>query len=187
MIQRNTVHSVDPNKGDIFNLGVLFHEDMEENEEPDIVEPSDIFEFSTDACTLKSKNSGHCTNKHKQIPVFHDTHEHLPNKDDLQDSKEQIKDSSGIDTLTKHKDFGPKVTADDMPQSHPAQRKKLDRHCKRAHLMTAAACLSLANAHSLPVLDSGQNLPHLDDSTCFAHDLFLSDSVAHVLETDFSP
>ena len=50
--------------------------------------------------------------------------------------------------------------------------------------MTASACLTLAAAHSLPIIDSGRNVMTLE-----AHpfpDPFQPDKVEHILETDIS-
>ena len=95
-------------------------------------------------------------------------------------------DTFQVEEKPTYSDFGPKITSDDLPQSRPERRKNLKRSCRKAHLLTASACLSLAKAHAIPILDSGLNLHHLGESTLYSHDPFKSDSASHVLETETS-
>ena len=125
------------------------------------------------------------TNKHKVR--FHDTveasDEVMQNTDPLKDFEDANEEDSGeFPDENAVDDFGPTIQVDDLSQSHKERRKKLRRSCK-AHLLTAATCLSVAAAHST----------HVNDNACLATDHkwntfcdpFKPDSVEHILESDF--
>ena len=119
------------------------------------------------------------TNKHKV--KWHDAVE--PPPEDLSSFQDTLTDEA----VTPFPDFGPKITTDDLEQLHPERRRKIQRSCRKAHLLTASAYLSLASAHSMTFINSGQNLHNLGESTLHTHDPFNSDSVCHVLETNITP
>ena len=178
VIQRSAVRSADPNKGGIPNLRVEFDADFVSQEEPEIVEPSNILDDPLLLCPPSPIKKGVRTNKHKVR--WHDTQEPPPiNLDGFHDAVSE--ENTPIPT-----DFGPKITSDDLDQSHPKRRQKMKRACRKTHLLTASACLSLASAHSTPIIDSGVNLHNLGESTLCSHDPFRSDSVCHILETEIT-
>ena len=99
-------------------MRVDFLDDNQEKQEPEIVEPSNILDDPELLCPPKEpKPKGSRTNKHKVKPRFHDAQEHPP-------------DEAFYDAQDIEKDFGPKIAADDLKQTHPARRKKLQRQCK---------------------------------------------------------
>ena len=116
ILERSAVRSADPNRGGISNLRVKFHEDLIEEEEPEIVEPSNILD-SPDLLTPPPKLKGTRTNKHNIR--WHDAQE--PPAEDISD----FHDSNEVEPK-QHSDFGPKITTDDLNRSHPFRRKKLE-------------------------------------------------------------
>ena len=165
-LQRSVIRHADPNKGGIPNLRVQFPTDEDNEEEPEIVDPDNYLDDPSLLCppelvprgTPKPRTR---TNKHKV--KFHDTVEASdevmqatdPLRDfedaceDLEDSWE-AQDSGELHDESQEDDFGPTVMVDDLSQSHKERRKKLKRSCK-AHLLTAATCLSVAAAHGTQV------------------------------------
>ena len=98
-------------------MRVDFNENDEDKEEPEVMEPGNITDMPVDSPTPKqSKERGARTNKHKVKPRFHDAQEHPPD--------EAFHNSINDDDAWK-KDFGPKITANELDQSHAARRKKL--------------------------------------------------------------
>ena len=109
------------------------------------------------------------TRKNKHKVKWHDALE--PSHEDVSSFQDAISDEA--DPLVS--DFGPKITADDLEQSHPERRRGKKRSCIKEHLFTASSCLSLSNAHTMHIIDSGQNLHNLGESTLCTHDPFRSD------------
>ena len=129
VVQRSAVRSADPNKGGIPNLRVQFHDDIIDEKE-EIVEPSNILDNPELLCPPpKPKHTR--TNKHKVR--WHDTYEGPPEDYGYHDAREnpmsQDDDTKGINA------FGPKITLDDLPLSHPARRRKLQRSCQKVHIL----------------------------------------------------
>ena len=130
VVQRSAVRSADPNRGGFPNLRVSFQDD-EDLAESEIVEPSNILDEPGLACPPPQSTPSNRTRKHKV--KWHDTNEGTPEVfDEFRDFKDTIEE-----------DFGPKITTDDLPQSHEKRRDELHRSCRKAHLVTAGACLSL--------------------------------------------
>ena len=154
VVHRSVVRSADPNRGGIPNLRRP-HEEPEE-EEAEIVDPENILDDPQVLCPPPEKQSSHRTNKHKTKVKFHDAVE-----DHFYDTKQPAS--------KQFPDFGPKLTPDDLPQSHPERRKRLSRSGKTLRLMTASACLSLAAAHQGPVIDSGENIFALGETPLHTH------------------
>ena len=176
VIQRSAVRSADPNRGGILNRRVNFEEDMDDDEQADIVEPSDIFQKTPYINPNKQMRDSQRTNKHKVKPRFHDAQE-FPSEDDL----ESVKDDLSPQKECVEKDFSPKISTEDLPQSHYARRRRLNRNCKNNHLLTASALLSLTATHSLPIIDTGCNLVSLEDHPF--QNPFDAQNTAHILET----
>jgi len=105
VVQRSIVRSADPNKGGIPNLRVDFQEDEDNKEEAEIVEPTNILDNPSLICPSPSPVK---PKKHKVR--WHDSPE-------TQDVSEEppLKDA--------YSDFGPKISVDELDQSHPNQRK----------------------------------------------------------------
>ena len=181
VIQRSAVRSADPNRGGIPNLRVEFAEDIIE-EEPELIDPVNVLDDPNLLCPPKPKRKpGDRTNKHKKR--WHDTHEAPPEDVGFYDSQQD-------ETPMEESDFTPTVTPDELSQSHPARREKLQRSCRKLHLISASALLSLTQAHSYNttqhppvIIDSGINITPLGDSHLRPHDPFDPSSSCHILET----
>ena len=104
-IQKSAIRSADPNRGGTPNLRVQLHKDLT-NEEPEIVEPSNILDNPSLLCPkpppLKLRFQ---TNKHKV--KWHDAQE------------------PPSDFVESKNNFGPKITTNDLDRSHKLRRKKL--------------------------------------------------------------
>ena len=179
VIQRSAVRSADPNRGGIPNLRVEFEEDSLPKEEPEIVEPQNLLDTPGLTCppspSLKQKR----TKKHKVR--WHECQE-APEEacDESHGFHDAMEDISS--------DFNPKITTDDLDQSNPERRKKLKRSCRKAHLLTASAFLSLASASAaVPIIDSGCNFYQLEAPASACTDLFNKDNEYHILETCIEP
>ena len=109
-VHRSVVRSADPNRGGIPNLRRP-HEEPEQ-EEAEIVDPENILDDPALFCPPPEKLPSNRTNKHKTKVKFHDAAE-----DHFHDAEEPPNPS----------DFGPKVTPDELPQSHPERRKRMKR------------------------------------------------------------
>ena len=144
------------------------------NEEPEEIDPVDILDDPELLCPPKpKKNHGGRTNKHKK--KWHDTMEAPAEDEGFFDSEEG---TSG-EIYSQEHDFRPTITHDEMSQSHPSRRSKLQRSCIKQHLLTASACLSLARAQAvqaaqngITIIDTGVNIENLGESKLFNHDLF---------------
>ena len=80
--------------------------------------------------------------------------------------------------------FDSKLSTDDLDQSHPERRKTLKRSCRKEHLVTASACLTLAAAqNAFPIFDSGCNPFQLESSNNKVNDPFNKNNKYHILET----
>ena len=195
-VQRSVIRHANPNKGGIPNMRLKFHEDTEDETEPEIVDPENHLDdpellYPPDLVPKPAAKTRQRTNKHKVR--FHDTveasDEVMQNTDPLKDFEDaneedsgETQDSGELPDENAKDDFGPTIQVDDLSQSHKERRKKLRRSCK-AHLLTAATCLSVAAAHSTHVNNNaGLATDHKWNTFC---DPFKPDSVEHILETDF--
>ena len=112
VIQRSAVRSADPNRGGIPNLRVQFDEDIEEKNDPELVEPTNLLDDHNLLCPPPPKASkGPRTNKHKVR--WHDAQEAPPDDFGFHDAQE-TSDEEEVEKLD---------------QSHPSRRKKLQQSC----------------------------------------------------------
>ena len=113
--------------------------------------------------------------------------------DPLEATQDQADDTEGFhDALSihddVHDDFGPKITTDELQQSHPSRRKHLQRNRANLHLLTASSVLALASmsvgpAAGMTVIDSGRHTLGIAASTNSFATPFDPLDAHHVLET----
>ena len=144
-----------------------FDEELEDAKEPVQVDPVNILDDPELMCQTRSniprppKPNDERTRKHKT--KWHDTTEA---------SQDQV------DQLDNNISEVPKPTI-------PPKRTQPKHSCRKAHLLTTAAFLSLANnASGLHMLDTGDPLTQLGQSKLQEHNPFDPSSAYHILETD---
>jgi len=188
VIRRSAVRSADPNRGGIPNLRVQFQEDLIDDEQPELVEPSNILDNPTlliPPAKPKTNRLGR-TNKHKV--KWHDARKVEPDHTTSHVEEPVAENEEFHDAQDIPSEFGPKITTDDLSQSHPKRRQKLIRSSRRAHFLTASTCLQLATMKNASgILDTGTSAFHLQDSELITHDPFNPESTHHVLETIVQP
>src|SRR5210317_2022921 len=115
------------------------------------------------------------TNKYKV--KWHDTKEA---------SHDQAEGTTGFHDTAQgnERDFRPRKTLDDLPQSHPLRHKKVSRDSTRKHLSSTAILMTLLKSAGNPVIDSGENVMGLSKDVHSLSNVFDPNDPQHILETD---
>src|SRR5210317_1685914 len=82
------------------------------------------------------------------------------------------------------RDFRPRKTLDNLPQSHPLRRKKVSWDLMRKHLLSTATIMSLLKSADNPVIDSGENVMGLSKDVHPLATVFDPSDPQHILETN---
>src|SRR5210317_149573 len=116
------------------------------------------------------------TNKHKV--KWHDTEEA---------SYDQTEGTTGFHDTTQgnERDFRPRKTLDDLPQSHSLRRKKVSRDLMRKHLLSTATLMTLIKSAGNPAIDSGENVMGLSKYVHPLANVFDPNDPQHILETNW--
>src|SRR5210317_415131 len=83
------------------------------------------------------------------------------------------------------RDFRPRKTLDNLPQSHPLRRKKVSRDLTRKNLLSTVTLMNLLKSAGNPVIDSGENVMGLSKDVHPLANVFDPNDPQHVLETDW--
>ena len=172
VIQRSTIRSADPKKTSIINKRIITSPD---NDEELLVEEDEEAQEDPSHPVSKPIKPRERTNKHKV--KWHDTEEA---------SYDQTEGTTGFHDTTQgnERDFRPRKTLDDLPQSHPLRRKKVSRDSTRKHLLSTATLMTLLKSAGNPVIDSGENVMGLSQDVHPLASVFDPSDPQHILETD---